>query len=274
MVKRIEHIIENNIEKKRCCNCQLYRSLDNYNNSKSTWDKLRPECKLCLSEKRNENKEKMTEYNKIYWQETKEKQKETCKRWRENNKDKVKENNKKWLDNNKEYKKIKDKEYAKANWDKKKEYMRIWKQNDYKDMKINPNRIHEYNNYRIKSNLSRRIREILKQDKSDKTMNYIGCSLNDFKKYIESLFQEGMTWNNYGSYINGVSKSGWHIDHIIPCTAFDFKNIIEIRACFYYKNMQPLWGIDNIIKSDKYDIDTKNEYINRFKQIYETNSKM
>ena len=58
MTPRVLHIIEDGIEQKRCCNCETYRSLDNYNNCKTTWDKLRPECKVCLSTKRSENKEK------------------------------------------------------------------------------------------------------------------------------------------------------------------------------------------------------------------------
>jgi hypothetical protein len=38
-------------------------------------------------------------------------------------------------------------------------------------------------------------------------MELLGCSIDEFKKYIESLFEDGMTWQNYPA---------WHIDHIIP----------------------------------------------------------
>ena len=105
MSRRVLHITEEGIEKKRCCKCQTYRSLDTYNYSKQTWDNLRPECKVCLTEKRIHNKEKMTEYNKKYWERTKEEQLEKCKKWREANKDYVKEKMKEWLEKNKEYKK-------------------------------------------------------------------------------------------------------------------------------------------------------------------------
>ena len=56
-----------------------------------------------------------------------------------------------------------------------------------------------------------------------------------------------MTWNNYG-------LRGWHIDHIRPCNSFkDFSKIETQRECFNYRNLQPLWACDNLLKSDKWD---------------------
>ena len=123
---------------------------------------------------------------------------------------------KEWLENNKEYKKQKDKEYSEKNKDKKKEYMRQWRANDYRDMKTNTERVDEYINYKVKTNTGRRIREILNQKKSNRCMDYVGCSLEKLKSHLESKFVDGMSWNNYGKYKKGIDKSGWHIDHIIP----------------------------------------------------------
>ena len=61
--------------------------------------------------------------------------------------------------------------------------------------------------------------------------------------HLEKQFKPGMTLDNYGE---------WHIDHIKPITKFDLKNENELRKCFHYKNLQPLWAIENIKKGDKY----------------------
>ena len=62
--------------------------------------------------------------------------------------------------------------------------------------------------------------------------------------YIEKLFVDGMSWDNYG-------PTGWHIDHIKPCASFDLTNQDEQRQCFHYTNLQPLWAADNIRKGAK-----------------------
>jgi len=259
---RIEHINENNIEKKYCGKCKKYNQLSDFGNSSTTWDNLRPTCKNCLKEFNLNNKEKRTEYNKKYWTETKEDQTIKHKKWVEENKEHVKEKMKEWLDNNKEYKKEKDKEYRINNWDKKKEYNREWKRKNYHDMKTNPERKNELARYKIKYNTARRIREMLGFKKSNKTMEYVGCSLEDFKIYLEKQFTKEMSWDNYGEDKNNDKKNAWQIDHIIPCDAFNFDNENEVKACFYFKNLRPLWASENIIKKNKFDKNTLDTYLN------------
>ena len=250
MVKRIEHILENNIEKRWCGSCKIYLPIENFGKSKSTWDGLRPTCKECLHKQVISNKERITEYNKKYWQQTKDVQKEKSKQWREENKEKVKENMKKWLENNKEYKAQKDKEYRESHKEQYKENMKKWRYEQYQKMKRENGP--EYIKYKLKTNIGRRIREILGQQKSERCIEFVGCSIDELKIHIESTFSEGMNWDNYGK---------WHIDHIIPCAAFD---ISEMKACWYYKNLQALWAKDNIIKKDSYRQEDKIEYLNFF----------
>ena len=66
----------------------------------------------------------------------------------------------------------------------------------------------------------------------------MGCTIPYLKKYLESQFNEGMTWENHG-------ENGWHIDHIKPCAAFDLTKPEEQKKCFHYTNLQPLWGNEN-----------------------------
>jgi len=95
--------------------------------------------------------------------------------------------------------------------------------------------------FRLKESLCSRLRLAVKgHNKSDNTMNLIGCDIDFLKEYIESQFSEGMCWDNYGE---------WHIDHIIPCCSFDFSSQDEQKKCFNYKNLRPLWAIDNTLKA-------------------------
>lgn len=78
--------------------------------------------------------------------------------------------------------------------------------------------------------------------KNNKTMKYLGCDPHQLRKHLESQFTEGMTWENYG-------VNGWHIDHILPKTLVMCEN--DLYLIYNYKNLQPLWFIDNIRKSNK-----------------------
>lgn len=97
--------------------------------------------------------------------------------------------------------------------------------------------------FRILCNLRKRIWKVLKgNNKSSQTIKLIGCSFNFLKRHLELQFKNGMTWSNYGK---------WHIDHIKPCASFDLSKIEEQTKCFNWKNLQPLWARENIIKKDK-----------------------
>lgn len=99
--------------------------------------------------------------------------------------------------------------------------------------------------FKLRYTLRNRIRRALKNQfstKASKTINLLGCSIEECRKYLESKFQDGMTWDNYGK---------WEIDHIIPCIAFDLTNIEEQKKCFNYTNLQPLWWRDNRTKGNK-----------------------
>ena len=56
-----------------------------------------------------------------------------------------------------------------------------------------------------------------------------------------------MDWENYG-----FGDNKWHIDHIIPCAAFDLTIPEQQKRCFHYTNLQPLWQRENLSKAKKY----------------------
>lgn len=109
----------------------------------------------------------------------------------------------------------------------------------------NKSKIYEYRNEKYKTDLNFRLSEVLRsrfkklvkgESKKENALSLVGCSLQYLKQHLESKFKEGMTWDNYGQ---------WHIDHIKPCASFDLNDIEQQKECFNYKNLQPLWAIDN-----------------------------
>lgn len=76
--------------------------------------------------------------------------------------------------------------------------------------------------------------------KRSRTYKILGKEWNDVKEYFESLFKEGMTWDNHGL---------WEIDHIIPLSTA--KSIDDVELLCHYTNLQPLWKKENRDKSNK-----------------------
>jgi hypothetical protein len=106
-------------------------------------------------------------------------------------------------------------------------------------------RYHESIHWRISQVCRKRINRALKGQhvpKPSSSEKLIGCSWSQLKLHIEQRFSPGMSWGNYGY---------WHIDHILPCDSFDLSNPAELRKCFHFSNLQPLWAAENISKSNK-----------------------
>ncbi len=95
-------------------------------------------------------------------------------------------------------------------------------------------------NYKISNNLRSRLNKALKSDsKTGSSIANLGCSIIELKAHLESQFQLGMTWDNYGK---------WHIDHIKPLSQFNLNDKSQLLLACHYTNLQPLWAIDNIRK--------------------------
>lgn len=100
-------------------------------------------------------------------------------------------------------------------------------------------------NYCVERRLRNRFRKALNSfgsGKKSSIKNLIGCTMEEFKLYIEQKFLNGMSWER---------RSEIHLDHVIPCKSFDLTKISEVERCFHYSNFQPLWSVDNLSKSDK-----------------------
>lgn len=71
----------------------------------------------------------------------------------------------------------------------------------------------------------------------------LGCSIEEFKSFIEKKWTEDMSWDNYG-----WGNNKWHLDHIKPLISFDLTNPDQFKIAAHYSNYQPLWQPDNFKK--------------------------
>lgn len=96
-------------------------------------------------------------------------------------------------------------------------------------------------NYKIRHNLRARLTIALKNNqKTGSAVKDLGCSIVEFKKYLESKFEPGMTWENYGE---------WEIDHKDPLCGFDLTIRENLLKACNYLNLQPIWYKDHCIKT-------------------------
>ena len=87
-----------------------------------------------------------------------------------------------------------------------------------------------------------RVYNALKRDKQHRSIDYLGCTIDFYKRYMEGKFQEGMCWANHGE---------WHIDHIIPLR-YQNPTVEQVAKRLHYTNTQPLWARDNLFKGNRF----------------------
>lgn len=104
----------------------------------------------------------------------------------------------------------------------------------------------------MKANINGRLKSRLCNKNKKSTFDVIGYTIEQLMAHLESKFYpnpetgEMMTWENYGLH-------GWHIDHIIPDSLFNYSNIYDddFKRCWSLDNLQPLWAKENLSKSNK-----------------------
>jgi len=162
---------------------------------------------------------------------------ESDKRYYQKNKERRLNYFSEWQKNNEERRKVYMKEYREKNIDK----IRETKRNYEKTRKANDPLYKLINNFRTA------IYQVLKERNIQKNGHYfdiLNYTPEQLIEHLESKFTGVITWDNYGQ---------WHVDHIIPISSFDIKEIgdKEFNKCWALENLQPLWGDENIRKSNK-----------------------
>jgi hypothetical protein len=202
--------------------------------------------------------EEKKERDRLYYLKNKEKLKLRQKKYYHDNKEKISENRKveNLNDEQIEKKREKGKSRYRVNKEKVLKYHREYYQINKDRIKEKVKQYNEEN--REKTNLRTRnkkktnvlyklmcgyrtsINGLLKNRgfrKKSKTVDILGCSVEEFKQHLENQFESWMNWDNYGKY-NGELNYGWDIDHIIPQSAA--KTEEELLSLNHYTNLKPL----------------------------------
>lgn len=232
-----------------CVRCEKEKPISDFVKDKAKLNGYRCVCKNCRRIHYLKNKKEIRENQKEYYQKNKEHLIEKQKKYSKNHKEEIKESGKLYREKNKDSIKEKKKKYAKDNSEKISSYFKQYCK-DNKDSLREKTRIRRNKrrktdpNYRVLGNLRKRIYDALNgKCKSARSIELLGCTIEEYRIYLSSKFQDGMTWENYG-------RGGWSIDHIIPCDSFDLSEPEQQLQCFNYLNTQPLWERDNIAKGN------------------------
>ena len=178
---------------KTCKKCKVSKLLDQYCKRKEEKDGLHRYCKECMGKR---GKKEYIENKEVHLKRTK--------RWREENK---------------EY----HKSLMKSHYHSNKDYYREWNRTKYSTDIL----------FRLRHTINSLINHHLKESKSQSSIDYLGCTIQEYKIYLEPKFTPEMNWDNYGHY--------WEIDHIYP---------LAKGGSFHYTNTQPLTITENRVKSD------------------------
>lgn len=222
---------------KVCSHCKTEKSYDCYAKNKRQTDGYHYYCKDCTKAHKAKRKDKNAEYQK------------------------------KWISANIEHKRAYERQYYKNNQNilrekraqvpleiRRKRNNRPEKRTKEAIIRTTPEykekrriyireRYHSDPSYKISKILRARLRDCInKESKRSSALNLLGTSVIEFKAYLESMFLEGMTWENHGKV--------WHIDHIIPISFFDLTDLTEQKLAFHWGNLQPLFIKENLEKND------------------------
>ena len=103
--------------------------------------------------------------------------------------------------------------------------------------------------YRICVNLRNRVSTAfrLRQGwgKKGYSREILGCDYETAAKFIEDRFHPDMDWGNYGATVDC-----WCVDHKIPLASAKTED--ELRALCHYTNLQPMWVLENLKKSNRF----------------------
>lgn len=248
---------------KFCPGCNQEKSADEFYKTRfkrPTSIGLTKFCKECLKIKRRvytaKNRDKINkayaDYREKNLEKVKARKRATQALYIKNNVEKVKLSNKNYQLKNAEKIKARQKQYREKNKEKLKIRNLKWVQENPEKVRATARAKNKRKRSTPKGKLSASISRNMQHslpNKSKKRKHWetiVGYTVDQLKKHLEKQFKPGMNWHNCG-------RNGWHIDHIVPISAFNYTKPEDhdFKVCWSLKNLQPLWESENISKGAK-----------------------
>lgn len=239
---------------KSCTKCGEVKPLSEFHQDKNLRSGYRSQCKVCMADA-SANRRKLNPEYMVEWRA------KNAKRISELNREKWKSRDSKFVAQkrlsdkahyakNRERRKAAVAKYASENREKVRNASYVAKK---KQRDANPLYWRDYYvksmsrpSSRISNSIRSRISKTLKTGGKfgAKTFDTLGYSSDELACHIEKQFTLGMSWGNYGQ---------WHIDHIIPLSAFNFETVKDgdFRRAWALDNLRPLWAFENLSKASK-----------------------
>lgn len=224
---------------KVCTKCLEGKPEEEFSGDAQKKDGLASSCRTCMSA-----------FNKARYQKNLEAENARSKAYREANAEKELARSRKYRQENREDMQVKSKAYYQENREACLAMVKDWSVRNRTRLRqqqakyLRERRANDLN-FRLAHSLRTRLRRAMGNLKRHKTLDLTGCTIEELRVHLESLFLPGMSWENYG-------RTGWHIDHRIPCCNFDMTDDTAVKQCFHFTNLQPLWAMDNFKKGGRF----------------------
>lgn len=161
-------------------------------------------------------------------------QKAMSRAWKAKHKEKANELSRKWKEENREHVSEYNKQYDAEN----RETIRK------RSTAYHVERCKTDPNFKLAKTLRTRYSSVLKGGRlDDSSLKILGCSIENFKKWLSYRFTDEMAFDNHGKV--------WDLDHVVAIVKFDLQDEQEIRKCFHWTNFQPLTCSKNRSKNHR-----------------------
>jgi hypothetical protein len=220
--------------RKKCTKCNSIKDLVHFSKNNENKDGLSCICKSCKNC-----------YSKKHYNNNKEKRNNQIRDYQINHITEARLRSKKHYEENKQAILEKRKQNFSYHKNKGTAHYQLFpeKRNNYRRLYYNSNIL-----FKLTMLLRARLTDVLKNNsKCDSTLNLVGCTLITLKDYL----QKTAINNGYLNFdINNYSGKDYHVDHIIPCAAWNLKCSYHQKLCFNWSNLQILSAKENCSKGD------------------------